>query len=97
MFELGEDSTEFHKHVGEYMGKRGVDLLVAIGENTKNIAEAAEKTLGNENIKYYHKKEIFKEEMHHILEKGDVVLVKGSRGMAMDEIVRNIIETGVKE
>lgn len=97
MFELGEDSAEFHRHVGEYVGKRGVDLLVAIGENAKNIAEAAEKTLGNENIKYYHKKEIFEEEMHHILEKGDVVLVKGSRGMAMDEIVRNIIETGAKE
>ena len=63
----------------------------------KTLQRQQKKTLGNENIKYYHKKEIFEEEMHHILEKGDVVLVKGSRGMATDEIVRNIIETGAKE
>ena len=30
MFELGEDSAEFHRHVGEYVGKRGVDLHAAL-------------------------------------------------------------------
>ena len=45
-----------------------------------------------ENVKYYKTKNEFLKEMKNIIKSGDVVLVKGSRGMAMDLIVKRIME-----
>lgn len=45
-----------------------------------------------ENIYYFTTKESFIEKMKRIIAPGDVVLVKGSRGMAMEQIVKKIME-----
>lgn len=91
MFELGEDSPRYHKEVGQFAGRLAPDLVIAIGENAKAIAEGAREALPKERVLHYNTKKDFIKEIDEIIRKGDVVLVKGSRGMAMEEIVEKIL------
>jgi len=92
MLGLGEGSEKYHEEVGEYAAKCGVDLVIGIGEETKFIAEAAEKSLGKNQVKYFETKDEFFKKMGTIIARGDVILVKGSRGMAMEQVVKKILE-----
>lgn len=91
MLELGEVSARQHTLVGEYAAQQGVDLLVAIGTEAKHMAEGAAPQL-RERALYFKTKEDFLQKKNSIIEASDVVLVKGSRGMAMEEIVRELLK-----
>ena len=91
MFELGEGSKLQHELVGRYAAQQNVDLLVAIGTDSAEMARGAREE-GLENTLYFKDKKAFFEEMDSIIEIGDVILLKGSRGMEMDKIVKKIME-----
>ncbi len=95
VMELGEQSERLHRSVGIYLAElekegRKVDLLVTTGKEAAYIAEEAKKSKSlsvvsldsNAKVIDYLKKE---------LRVGDVVLVKGSRGMKTDEIVAEFL------
>ena len=42
MFELGPYSPALHTGVGEYLGKRKIDCLVAVGDQARYLAEGAQ-------------------------------------------------------
>lgn len=92
MFELGENSDGFHAEVGRYAAESPVDLLVAVGIQAKYIAEAAKEILGESKVLYYETKELLINDIGSMISSGDVILLKGSRGMAMDQVVRKIME-----
>lgn len=91
MFELGETSSQQHYLVGRYAAEQGVELLAAIGRDARHMARGAEEA-GLEKVLYFPEKKEFVQKMDSILEKGDVILVKGSRGMEMEQIVKKIME-----
>ena len=94
MFELGNFSEKGHKEVGEYLADKKIDLLVTVGEMAYWISSEAEK-------KGFKKESIFavstNEDAINILRRNvrddDAVLIKGSRGMIMEEIV-NFLQEG---
>jgi len=90
MFELGDDSDKLHYSVGIFARGCEIDKLVAIGERAVEIARGAEG--GDVDVNYFLKKEDFYEEMDQIIGKGDIVLVKASRGMKMEDIVSRAAE-----
>ena len=93
MYELGPDSNIFHREVGEYAGEKNVDLLVAVGaDGAENLAAGAREKLGNDKVMYFATKAEFLADMDKIIGPGDVVLVKASLGMAMDQIVKAILK-----
>ena len=92
MYELGDDSSAFHREVGSYAAGRGIDLLVAVGELSEEIKNGALCSMDAEHVIYYRKKEDFMKVMKNIIKKGDVVLVKGSNGMGMFDIVDEIMK-----
>ena len=92
MYELGPDSGMFHEEIGRYAGEKKIDLLVAIGKDAEYIAEGAREILSPEQVKYFPEKEAFIESMEDMIFPGDVVLVKASRGMEMEKIVKKIFE-----
>lgn len=91
MLEMGKDSPSYHAQVGEYAAQQKVDLLIAVGKDAKYIAQAAENS-GDQKVCYYSSKDKLMSEIGTIVHPGDIILVKGSRGMAMDQLVKKIME-----
>ncbi len=85
MFELGSLAPVLHAGVGEFVGRAGVDCLVAVGELAMHIADAAEKAGVAAVFRCPDKGSaipVLKEQ----LRPDTTVLVKASRGMAMEEL-----------
>ncbi|MCQ2545852.1 MAG: UDP-N-acetylmuramoyl-tripeptide--D-alanyl-D-alanine ligase [Clostridia bacterium] len=80
MFELGDNTVSQHREVGEHAKEAGVDLVIAIGILAANIAEGA-------NGEYFRNKEDFLAEIEKHIKSADMILVKASRGMKMEDIV----------
>lgn len=88
MLELGEKSKELHESLSEEIIKTRADIIVFYGNEMKNLYK---KVLKDKNLKdkktYYfkNKKEIIK--FINELNEKKVVLLKGSRGMELEEII----------
>lgn len=100
MFELGQDKNRLHYEVGETAVKEGIDVIVCIGELSRNTLQGATdttQTLNTENqVFYYESKAAFLEVRDTILMKGDAVLIKASHGMHFEELV-SALTGGKKE
>ena len=88
MLELGEYANEAHQLVGKWVADYGINVLITVGKAGFWTTEAAIMS-GMDSKAVFHKnsnREIvhwLKENLQH----GDRVLVKGSRGLKMEEIV----------
>ncbi|MDD2217635.1 MAG: UDP-N-acetylmuramoyl-tripeptide--D-alanyl-D-alanine ligase [Eubacteriales bacterium] len=91
MFGLGEQSEKYHREVGEFVGESNLDLLITIGSYAQYINEGSLKGM-KDRTKHFNTKGDFIKEIDKIIQKGDVILVKGSRGMKMEQIVKKILE-----
>jgi UDP-N-acetylmuramoyl-tripeptide--D-alanyl-D-alanine ligase len=87
MYELGSDEKALHRSMGELAKELGIDKVIAIGPLARNIAEGAEGI-----AEYFETKEEFIDEMDDHIKEGDVVLVKASRGLALEKVVKALTE-----
>lgn len=92
MLGLGEDSRIYHEQIGDYVAQSDIDLLILTGELSRHIAEKARDKMGDDRVIHYSSRKKLEKEINSIVTSGDVVLVKGSRAMAMDSVVRKILE-----
>jgi len=91
MLELGECSPASHFRIGHLMASLGISRLFAFGREAAQAARGArEGGLDPAAIGHTTEKETLREAVRGFLAEGDVVLVKGSRGMRLDEIVADI-------
>ena len=87
MFEMGEHSEYGHRLVGE-SSINNVDVLITVGDMSKFISDEAKKLgLDSNNIYHFKTKELAIESLDSLINKDDVVLVKASRGMKLEQIV----------
>jgi len=86
MFELGSLAPALHAGVGEYLGKAGIDCLVAVGELSEHMAQAAEKA-GVPMVVHCPDKGAAIPVLKDNVRPDSTILVKASRGMAMEELV----------
>lgn len=97
VLELGEASYELHYQVGESIAKdaregKKIDGLVTIGEHAKAIAKAVrDSEVGIETVSFMSNTEAITY-LKDTMAPQDAVLVKGSRGMHTDEIVKALLE-----
>ena len=89
MGELGDDEARLHGEVGRYAAQQGVEHLLATGPLSLNSVR--EFGAGGE---HFDSKEALVEQLRALLTPESVVLVKGSRFMAMETVVQQIIDTG---
>lgn len=88
MLELGKFSRAAHRQVGEFLAESGINILVAIGENSFYTTQGSLNAgLAAKNIYHFRNNQEAIEPLKKILVRGDVILVKGSRAMKMEEIV----------
>ena len=83
MKELGESSFQEHVRVGKAASGMHLDYLLTFGDQARYIHEAAEVTFKV----HYEQKNMLAEYLAELVGPGDAVLVKGSRGMKMEDIV----------
>ena len=91
MFELGKDEEKYHRQIGKYAFQKGINVVLSVGKNAEHISLAAKES----GIQAFHfdNKDMLKSVLPQWIRKGDAILIKGSRGMAMDEIVKHLEET----
>jgi len=93
MLELGEYSEEIHKKVGQVVANNNIDLLITVGSLSKFIKEEALKNNFNkENVYSFDEQSETYELLNKLLKKDDIVLVKGSNGIHLTEVVNKIME-----
>lgn len=88
MLELGAQSATFHREIGAHVAAGGIVSLVACGALGRTIAEGA-RTAGMADNRIAECVDA-QQAIPHVLSMahpGDVVLVKGSRGMRMEQVV----------
>ena len=82
MLELGAEERRYHREVGAAAGAAGIDLLVAVGERAAAYLEGADAVASL----HFPTVEDAIEGLPARLEPGDTVLLKGSRGMALERV-----------
>lgn len=92
MLELGPASEEVHQKVGGYVAELRPDLLVAVGERAAGFVEGARAGGYPEGqIRRAADRGTALPLVRELLRPGDTVLVKASRGMAMEELVQGLL------
>jgi UDP-N-acetylmuramoyl-tripeptide--D-alanyl-D-alanine ligase len=90
MLELGSQEVQYHQQIGEALNKDKIDLLFTYGKLGLQIAEGAKEKLGMEKVLAYTEKSDLIEELQKHIDDTTIVLVKASRGMKMEEIVKSL-------
>lgn len=90
MRELGPQSDAFHREVGRLVADVGVRMLVTVGEQARAYGYGAAAGLSAEAIVHVQHLDDAVRELAAGLRAHDVVLVKGSRAMAMERIVERL-------
>jgi UDP-N-acetylmuramoyl-tripeptide--D-alanyl-D-alanine ligase len=94
MLELGDFAAEMHHELGRLAVASGVDRIVLIGELTRaSAAGALEAGIDLANVVHYATLAEAQAETKKLFRKGDVVLIKGSRGMALERLAKHIRKT----
>ena len=91
MMELGAQSRQAHYDLGVYAAKAGVHAVVTVGERAAAIAKGASDTDSGIITRTCGRNEEAFSIVSALLQEGDTVLVKGSRSMHTDEIVKQLL------
>jgi UDP-N-acetylmuramyl pentapeptide synthase len=83
MLELGTDTAAEHRRIGEAVAPSGATHLLTFGSLSRNISDAS----ATATRLHFDQKSMLLEHLIRLIAPGDVVLVKGSRGMKMEEVV----------
>ena len=90
MLELGEQELQFHRDSGKAIPS-SVDLVAGVGKRTNALLDGAREA-GHENLHHFDDAKSAGEFLKHEIREGDLVLIKGSRGVGLDKIVTMLEE-----
>jgi UDP-N-acetylmuramoyl-tripeptide--D-alanyl-D-alanine ligase len=88
MFELGERGADYHIGLSSAIKKNKIDKVYCIGDLMKSLCDALSKTKIECN--HFDTRESLNEFLNNTDLSNTVILVKGSRGMKMEEFVNSI-------
>ena len=89
MLELGSDSENHHKKVGDSCAAKKLDLLLCYGNQSNVTVNTAESII---EAQHFDEKKRLSEVLRENIKEGDVILFKGSRGMAMETVIEEVFE-----
>lgn len=87
MRELGSASARLHEEVGRYAAESGVDLILCVGAESESMFRAAHE-IAPGTTRYYCSQESLMAALPELLQKGDMILVKASHGIHLEETVK---------
>jgi len=97
MLELGKDSVGFHRMIGELAAKSGVEGLLTFGRLSKHALSAAfECGMDKGSLRHCSSPDEIAAVLKKVTRKGDVVLLKGSRAMRLEEVLDKLKTKNLK-
>ncbi len=91
MLELGKLTEEAHREAGE-LAASIADILITVGPRSKSIADGAlEKKFSTRKLKSFDTSAKASEFLQDFVEKGDVILLKGSQGVRLEKTVKALM------
>jgi len=93
MLEMGDYEEETHREVGAYAVKKKLDVVLTVGHGGAYIADEAKK--GGINATHYEDNTALIKALDDVLQPGDCVLIKGSNGMHLGEVINHLKERAV--
>lgn len=91
MRELGEDAARIHYETGKKIAEIGVDKIFGVEGFAANLLEGA-KDAGLSESEFYENSEIAGEKFLSEIQAGDLILIKGSRGVRTEKVVEKLLE-----
>lgn len=86
MGELGSIAAAEHKRVGEFAASLGLSAVYSVGDEGGMITDAA-RAAGHRESRNFASHESCADHLREILQKGDAVLLKGSRSAGMEKVL----------
>lgn len=94
MLELGPHSADYHRDLGRQLQDSRVDHAILFGRYADHVASGAiEAGISPNCISVFREMSTLLTVLDCVLDHGDVVLVKGSRSMQMERVVRAVCES----
>ena len=95
MLELGADEVCYHREIGEKIALSGIDAAYAFGDRSRNsidvIRERSREIL---DAHHFSSADDLVSALGKLLRPGDLVLLKGSRGMRVEKVLAGIERIG---
>jgi UDP-N-acetylmuramoyl-tripeptide--D-alanyl-D-alanine ligase len=82
MLELGATGKKYHEEIGALARRMGINYLLALGPLSKYMVESF-----GDGALHFENREALVERLLNIINIGDIILFKGSRGMALEKVV----------
>jgi UDP-N-acetylmuramoyl-tripeptide--D-alanyl-D-alanine ligase len=93
MLELGVRETKFHTEAGKQVALWGWNILVAAGPLSFHMVEGALSAgMKKEQTFHFENSTAAAGKIRSLIQEGDLILVKGSRGMMMEKVVEQLKE-----
>src|SRR5262245_25739512 len=97
MLELGERAEALHEEIGAYLATQPVDGVYLYGPLSAAVESGARRAgVPGEKVKHFASHAEIADALRKRLRPGDHLLVKGSRGMKMEEVIR-LLEADLPE
>ncbi len=94
MLELGAQSGKLHEECGRYIARAGVEQLLCVGDEARRMGEGAvAEGIAPRNVRFFSDAVSAGAFLCTLMGRGDLLLVKGSRGIRMDSVVSKVKET----
>jgi UDP-N-acetylmuramoyl-tripeptide--D-alanyl-D-alanine ligase len=90
MLELGDDAAELHRQTGVKVAEAKVDQLIGVRGLAAEMVAGAN-SAGLANAKFAEDSDLAGEMLAAIVSEGDVVLVKGSRGVRTERVIERLL------
>ncbi|MGG0175000.1 UDP-N-acetylmuramoyl-tripeptide--D-alanyl-D-alanine ligase [Gottfriedia acidiceleris] len=91
MLELGDQEIAFHEEIGEEVVNLHFDFLYTFGPLSKFAATSAFEQMDSSRVKSFADKNKLIEDLLQQVGPNDLVLVKASRGMKLEEVVNALV------
>jgi UDP-N-acetylmuramoyl-tripeptide--D-alanyl-D-alanine ligase len=91
MLELGANESQMHRDVGTRLAKAGLDMLIGVRGLAEEMVNAA-KSAGLFDAQFAKDSDEAAEILTGNIKAGDVILVKGSRGVRTEKVIEKLLE-----
>jgi len=91
MLELGEDASDIHRETGERIAAMNIDVIIGVRGFGRDLASGAADA-GFADARFADDSEMAARILMEEIKPGDVVLVKGSRGVRTEVVTERLLE-----